>query len=71
MDGLIYEHVGFECGTTPAGQELVGLLFPTGVGEECEARYMTLACVKALLIDLRDALAACEAHQRGHEPPSP
>ena len=64
-EAKVYDAVGMACGTSPDGQELVGLLFPTGIGEECNELYMTLPAAKALLLDLRDAIAACESHQQG------
>lgn len=62
MTGGLYESVGIECGTAE-GQEVVGILYPTGIGEECEVKYLTLPAAKALLIDLRDAIEACMEHQ--------
>jgi hypothetical protein len=64
----VYESVGTAGATfeTPAGPvEVVGILYPTGIGEECEERYMTLPAAKALLIDLRDVIEACMEHQNG------
>jgi hypothetical protein len=50
MDKL-YDTLGIECGSVE-GQEVVGIMYPTGIGEECDRRYMTLPAAKALLIDL-------------------
>jgi len=70
MDSDVYQCVGIACGTTPDGQELVGLMFPTGAPPvieteepEFDTKYMTLPAAKALLIDLRDAIEQCEKHQ--------
>lgn len=60
----VWVAVGIECCTIGDGSEAIGLLFPTGVEQECETRHMTLPAAKALLIDLRAAIAACEAHQQ-------
>lgn len=65
--GKLYDEVGTSAGTTEGGIEVVGLLFPTGIGEECEEKYLTLPAAKALLIDLRDAIDACMKHQNGDE----
>lgn len=63
MEEKLWESVGIDCGTV-GSQEVVGIMYPTGIGEECEIRYMTLPAAKALLIDLRDAIKACEKHQQ-------
>jgi len=63
MDKL-YDSVGIECGTAE-GQEVIGLMFPEEgppnlANPDYEIRYMTLPAAKALLIDLRDAIAEFE-----------
>jgi hypothetical protein len=68
-EGKCYEHVGIECGTLENGTEVVGILYPVGepipgIDPDLEAKYMTLPCAKALLIDLRDAIQAAEEHQK-------
>lgn len=67
MTNPVYEEVGTSAGTIGEdGQDVIGLLFPTGEGEDdCETRYMTLPAAKALLLDLRDAIEAAVKHQRG------
>lgn len=73
-DGMrkVYDAIGTSAGNIgdENGQDVVGLLFPNGSGDpdDCDEVYMTLPCAKALLIDLRDAIEACERHQRGEEP---
>lgn len=67
MGDQLHEHVGIECGTAE-GQEVIGIMYPIASvveteNPECDTRYMTLPCAKALLIDLRDAIAECEKHQ--------
>jgi hypothetical protein len=62
-DEKVYEEVGISCGTTDSGQEVVGILFPTGIGDESEDRYLTLPAAKALLLDLREAIEVCMEHQ--------
>ena len=67
MNGQLYESVGIECGTVQTDKgdaEVIGILYPTGVGEEVETVYMTLPAAKSLLIDLRDAIQACEHHKQ-------
>lgn len=59
----VYEEIGTAAGATEDGQEIVGLLFPTGIGDETEDVFMTLPCAKSLLIDLQDAIQACMEHK--------
>ena len=64
----VYDEIGTAAGNLgdEDGDEVVGLLFPTGRGEDdCDEVFMTLPCAKALLIDLRDAIEACVKHKNG------
>ena len=65
-----YDDVGTCCGTieTPKGLiEAVGLMYAlpnSHIDDVYDERYMSLPTAKALLLDLRDAIEACEKHQQ-------
>jgi hypothetical protein len=67
MNQKIYDSVGTMAGTMedPNGKpvEVVGILYPTGIGEECDEVYLTIPAAKSLLIDLQGAIEACMEHQ--------
>lgn len=64
----IYSDLGTMSGTyVQDGKpvEVVGITYPLPYGEDAyEDRCMTLACTKALIIDLQDALDKCMEHQQ-------
>jgi hypothetical protein len=66
-EGELYSQVGLMCGTTedPNGRpiEVIGLLFPTGIGDEEDVKLMTIAAAKALLLDLKEAIDIALEHQ--------
>jgi hypothetical protein len=71
-EGKYYEDVGFECGTLPDGTEVVGLMFPlenSHIDDVWDMRYLSIPAVKALIIDLQEAITICMAHQSGEELP--
>lgn len=63
----LYESVGTMAGTIEGKNgkpvEVVGILLPTGIGEECDEVYLSIPAAKALLIDLQGAIEACMEHQ--------
>ncbi len=67
----LYPSVGIECGTIelPTGPvEVIGLMFAnetSHIDDVYELRYMTIPAAKALILDLKDAIDACMAHQEG------
>lgn len=61
----VWHEVGTAGATFVAGEdecEVVGIIYPMENGEE-DVRYLTIPAAKALLIDLRDAIAACQEHK--------
>ncbi len=70
--GNIYTDVGLIGGTFTNPDngrdcECIGLEFPTGIGEETEVKFITLAAAKSLINDLKDGIEACMSHLNGEE----
>ena len=76
-EGNIYPSVGIECGVADVNgkpQEVIGIMYPTPTSEIddiYDTRFIPLPAAKSLLIDLRDAIEACEKHAMGELPDDP
>ncbi len=71
-EGKFYEEIGFECGNLPDGTEVIGLMFPlenSHIDDVFDIRYLSIPAVKALILDLQEAVEICMAHQSGEPLP--